>query len=188
MFYKPKFCCNCSEKIERNDWSWRSSSRFCRLCETNFFPQIWIPRAIVVIGVVGIIFGFTGYFQKNEKPLKILSSNISGNSSYSKKDLPEQSSTVQVEAKSSVQTAPKQASTLIEQRQKQSAPATQAFVQKTHLEPAENHTNSDERVYFCGAMTKKGTPCSRRVKGGGRCWQHAGQPAILSPEQLIASR
>ncbi|MEC5395654.1 DUF3157 family protein [Bergeyella sp. RCAD1439] len=25
---------------------------------------------------------------------------------------------------------------------------------------------------YCGAPTKKGGPCSRRVAGGGRCWQH----------------
>ncbi|WP_208810027.1 DUF3157 family protein [Riemerella anatipestifer] len=25
---------------------------------------------------------------------------------------------------------------------------------------------------YCGAPTKKGGPCSRRVSGGGRCWQH----------------
>lgn len=31
-------------------------------------------------------------------------------------------------------------------------------------------------LYFCGAITKKGTPCSRRVKSPGRCWQHIGQP------------
>jgi len=24
----------------------------------------------------------------------------------------------------------------------------------------------------CGALTKKGTSCRRKVKGGGRCWQH----------------
>ena len=36
-----------------------------------------------------------------------------------------------------------------------------------------------EAVYFCGAATKKGTPCSRRVKRPGeRCWQHAGMPAM----------
>jgi hypothetical protein len=36
------------------------------------------------------------------------------------------------------------------------------------------------QAYFCGAVTKKGTPCSRRVKAPGRCWQHAGQPESVS--------
>ena len=30
----------------------------------------------------------------------------------------------------------------------------------------------EEKVYTCGARTKKGTPCSRRVSGPVRCWQH----------------
>jgi hypothetical protein len=40
-------------------------------------------------------------------------------------------------------------------------------------------------VYLCGARTKKGTPCSRRVHGAVRCWQHKGAPPIRSPEQLL---
>jgi len=42
-----------------------------------------------------------------------------------------------------------------------------------------------EVVYICGARTKKGTPCSRRVHGPVRCWQHKGLPAMLPPEKLI---
>ncbi|HEU0253699.1 MAG TPA: hypothetical protein VFR12_11755 [Pyrinomonadaceae bacterium] len=33
-------------------------------------------------------------------------------------------------------------------------------------------------TYICGARTKKGTPCSRRVRGPVRCWQHKGAPAM----------
>src|ERR1043166_8751637 len=38
---------------------------------------------------------------------------------------------------------------------------------------------SVDDVYICGARTKKGTPCSRRVHGPVRCWQHKGLPAML---------
>ena len=41
-----------------------------------------------------------------------------------------------------------------------------------------------EDVYICGAKTKKGTPCSRRVHGPVRCWQHKGLPAMLPMEKL----
>ncbi|HEY5446713.1 MAG TPA: hypothetical protein VIJ87_20095, partial [Pyrinomonadaceae bacterium] len=34
-------------------------------------------------------------------------------------------------------------------------------------------------VYLCGARTKKGTPCSRRVHGKVRCWQHTGMPSMI---------
>lgn len=37
-----------------------------------------------------------------------------------------------------------------------------------------------EQVYTCGARTKKGKPCSRRVHGPVRCWQHKGLPAMSS--------
>jgi hypothetical protein len=43
----------------------------------------------------------------------------------------------------------------------------------------------EEEVYLCGARTKKGAPCSRRVHGPKRCWQHKGSPAMLPPEKLL---
>lgn len=42
-----------------------------------------------------------------------------------------------------------------------------------------------EQLYTCGARTKKGTPCSRRVHGPVRCWQHKGAAAMLPVEKLI---
>jgi hypothetical protein len=39
-------------------------------------------------------------------------------------------------------------------------------------------------TYLCGARTKKGTPCSRRVHGPTRCWQHKGLPSMLPVEKL----
>lgn len=41
-----------------------------------------------------------------------------------------------------------------------------------------------EEVYTCGARTKKGTPCARRVHGPVRCWQHKGMRAMLPQEKL----
>lgn len=43
---------------------------------------------------------------------------------------------------------------------------------------------SIEDIYSCGARTRKGTPCTRRVHGPIRCWQHPGLPAMLPQEQL----
>lgn len=43
----------------------------------------------------------------------------------------------------------------------------------------------EEAVYICGARTKKGTPCSRRVQQPTRCWQHKGAKAMLPPEKLV---
>jgi hypothetical protein len=46
-------------------------------------------------------------------------------------------------------------------------------------------TSTVEQSYACGARTKKGKPCSRRVHGAVRCWQHKGLPAMLPTEKLI---
>lgn len=60
-------------------------------------------------------------------------------------------------------------------------------------EPASRDSNSAstppqpltfEEVYICGARTKKGRPCSRRVHGPVRCWQHKGEKAMLPQEKL----
>jgi hypothetical protein len=63
---------------------------------------------------------------------------------------------------------------------------------KTNTSPTQsatsvNGTNSSAgiEVYLCGARTKKGTPCSRRVHGPVRCWQHKGAPAMLPQEKLL---
>ena len=45
-------------------------------------------------------------------------------------------------------------------------------------------TTTTDDVYICGARTKKGTPCSRRVHGPVRCWQHKGASAMLPQEKL----
>ncbi|HSL55554.1 MAG TPA: hypothetical protein VK868_14220 [Pyrinomonadaceae bacterium] len=42
-----------------------------------------------------------------------------------------------------------------------------------------------EETYICGARTRKGTPCSRRVRGPVRCWQHKGAKAMLPLEKLV---
>jgi hypothetical protein len=49
----------------------------------------------------------------------------------------------------------------------------------------QNSVATDEPVYICGARTKKGTPCRRRVHAAGeRCYQHKGMPAMVSLERL----
>lgn len=46
-------------------------------------------------------------------------------------------------------------------------------------------TPTDDAVYICGARTRKGTPCHRRVHAAGeRCFQHKGMTAMLPLEKL----
>ena len=53
------------------------------------------------------------------------------------------------------------------------------------VEAQSSTLSDDEVVYLCGAQTKKGTPCSRRVHGPVRCWQHKGAPAMVAQEKLL---
>jgi hypothetical protein len=47
---------------------------------------------------------------------------------------------------------------------------------------------ADEATYICGARTKKGTPCRRRVHvAGERCYQHKGRTAMVALEKLVIS-
>ena len=51
--------------------------------------------------------------------------------------------------------------------------------------PPPSAASQEADVYLCGALTKKGTPCSRRVHGPVRCWQHKGARASLPQEKLL---
>ncbi len=74
---------------------------------------------------------------------------------------------------------------IIERRDLSPAPAA-ATGKETERELAgERLPGREETVYICGARTKKGTPCSRRVRDANRCWQHRGKPAMLPAAKLI---
>ena len=55
----------------------------------------------------------------------------------------------------------------------------------SQISPAAQPGVTTEEAYICGARTKKGTPCSRRVRGPVRCWQHKGAKAMLPLEKLV---
>jgi hypothetical protein len=52
--------------------------------------------------------------------------------------------------------------------------------------PETSVSSIDEPGYICGARTKKGTPCHRRVHAAGeRCFQHKGMAAMVPLEKLV---
>lgn len=181
MRYQPNFCCNCGEKIERVSRSFTDSSRFCDVCKHDFVLQRALPVAFIGLMTVVGIFGVGSYWRGGEKPLNASVKQFTGNISNSGKNPSNNAS--QVGSNSSVQqlTQANNAQT--------TAPKSEDLTTKPPVKPtAAAPLPAEETVYFCGAPTKKGTPCSRRVKGGGRCWQHKGQTAMLPPEKLLASQ
>lgn len=184
MFYKPNYCCNCGEKIERVNWSFTDSQRFCDVCKSDFVLQRLIPKLFVGLMAFVGIFGIGSYWRNGEKPLNVSTKQFAVNPQTSSKNTATQSS--QVNANSNIQQLA-QANNV--QTNSQNALQAQNLITKPAVKQSQNiPISAEETVYYCGAMTKKGTPCSRRVKGGGRCWQHKGQTAMLPPEKLLVSQ
>lgn len=175
MPYKPNYCCQCGEKIERVEWNLKSSRRFCELCETDFRMYDWLPRVAFIGGIFLAIFGFGSYWMRPAKSLNPVPNQFISSSQNLNKETIKPSNinnqTLSLKPESSQQpTKPQQNLT----------PKAKTILSSP--------SQPQETVYFCGAQTKKGTPCSRRMKGGGRCWQHIGQAAMLPSDKLVANQ
>lgn len=181
MLFKPKYCSNCGGKIDRIEWFPWTSRRFCEACEKDLQFHEWLPRVLMAVFLLFGVFGLGSFLRSGEKPLQISrnENQVKPLTSAANKMQPAEAVNVQ-----KMLEAPKPASNVIAQQQQ-----TVPLQRQMPVKKVENLKASEtEPVYFCGAQTKKGTPCSRRVKGGGRCWQHEGQEAILPPDKLIISR
>ncbi len=174
MSYKPKFCCECGENIENADRKFLSFRHFCELCETRHGVHDKTPWAVAAIGIFVGLFGFGNYL-RTPAPESATAQFISRNVQNTSK--PEKIQT---------NSAASNTNTKVEKPVIKSNQAS-ISTEKPITRQTETISNTaTEPVYFCGAATKKGTPCSRRVKGGGRCYQHEGQPAMLPAEKLLA--
>ena len=162
MLYRPHFCCHCGEKITRAKWTPLTSRRFCDFCAVEQKQHDLLPR----VGMVAmLIFGTAG-----------ITSYLGGSKSVEPP---------RISAHAPQQVAPsKPANASVVSNQNTSAPT---ISNASNVVNAGGNTvqrevkkdSSTEPVYYCGALTKKGTPCTRRVKSPGRCWQHLGQPSVL---------
>jgi hypothetical protein len=154
MLYRPKYCCNCSEKIERDDWRLWTSRRFCALCETEYKPYDLLPRVVVIMGIAFVLFGIGSYFRSPDPGPRQQLFTTSARPSQKLKPAT-LSTTPESGTNAPVRTGAGEGESQINEQPKK-----------------EKHT-SDERVFYCGAITRKGSPCTRRVKKQGFCWQHA---------------
>jgi hypothetical protein len=172
MLFRPSFCAHCGEKIERSDWGIFTSRRFCPVCESEFKGQDLIPRAIVAGGVLIGVLGLGSYLK-------------SGNAAETRVAKFAQQPIIERPAVTAQLTAQQPPAA-----QAQTVPASNvAAVPRTVpvAPPPAAKTTPQDVVYMCGAQTKKGTPCSRRVHGPIRCYQHLGMPPMLPQEKLRVS-
>ena len=165
MLYRPNYCCQCGEKIARARWTPLTSRRFCDFCEIEQKQHDLLPRAAFVLAVLFGAAGLTAYLGGNNsapdvKPAPTAAASIS--ESRTRDD-------GKVNLTASVNKIPPAENT---------APANANATVANSMQRQAPPISSTETVYYCGAITKKGTPCTRRVKAKGRCWQHAGQPPI----------
>ena len=187
MSYKPKFCCECREKIDRAVWRPWTSPRFCELCATNYGIYDKIRLGALVVLTLCSIVGVGNMLRKPEKELAISSNQLFGGSVNANKQSVSQTNSAFNSDKNGVQNSSPVKPANVSEQAKQPSPAesnSQVSVKQIVAAP----TPVEEKVYFCGAQTKKGAPCTRRVKKPERCWQHTGQPPMPPPQKLIAGR
>ena len=176
MLFRPTYCCNCGEKIERTEWKLWTSRRFCDLCATDFLLQDYAAKGVILLAAAITVLGVAASF-KPTKPAEVVAKKAAERPQNS--GIQREASVPDLEQRASAQVLPGNA---IEGR------TPRAVAAMPPANAAKMPAEIAEPVYICGAATKKGTPCSRKVKGNVRCWQHIGQPAMLPPEQLRVTR
>lgn len=156
--YKPNFCAECGTQIIRARWHVWTSRRFCNDCGQRLRKSRFVRPLIACAVLFGLGVGVGRSARPSPPPLIITQGQTSG------LPLTERSSD--------------------NRKDSSSKSASPSGPDGTTTEQA---TDPNEVVSICGARTKKGTPCSRRVRGVGRCWQHKGMPAMLPPEKLVVA-
>jgi hypothetical protein len=170
--YKPNFCAECGAQILRADWHFWTSRRFCADCARRFRKERILLPLMICAGLFATGLAMGRAARPSTPPLIV-----------------ERGALPPVAPASTKNGAPTAKTKTIND----AAPKTREAATSSQAEPVygpngtatERPTDPDETVSICGARTQKGTPCQRRVRGTGRCWQHKGMPAMLPPSKLI---
>jgi len=153
--YKPNFCSQCGTKLLRLRWHFWTSRRFCNECARRLRKERFLPWLLAALALISAGY-FAGRFRRPAPPPLTIVRRA--DSPLNSPEDPGRSNARSTTTELGM--GPKDTS-------------------KSSVEAPE------EEVYLCGARTKKGTPCSRRVHGPERCWQHKGSPAMLPQEKLL---
>ncbi len=178
--YKPNFCAECGAQVVRAEWHVWTSRRFCQPCARRFRQhQLVAPIvAAAFIFCAGLLIGRVARTSPAYAPPPLIIEHRNQNNgdslasasltSLSPKDAAPSSKT---ESTSNTLTA------------SPNSKAEAAYGKDGTA--AERPTDPNEVISICGARTQKGTPCQRRVRGTGRCWQHTGMAAIIPLQKRI---
>lgn len=173
--YKPNFCAECGERVLRERWRVWTSRRFCPACAPRL-RRNWRAPLLACCALLGAGFAAGRLMRPAPPPLTIERGSLPLPGLLAK-SAAGQARDASVNGAAS--NAPSQTGS--------TRPVEGDATNFSHdgAGALERTTDPDELVYICGARTKKGAPCQRRVRGAFRCWQHRGMPAILPPEKLI---
>jgi len=165
--YRPSFCSECGSRIERAHWHLWTSRKFCPDCSPRFRKaQLLLPLiASVTLFSIGLVAGRA--LRPAPPPLIVERGELPLATAQSTKSESKASETEDAGSTATTK-APKP------------EPGYGADGTAT-----ERPTDPEEIITICGARTQKGTPCQRRVRGTGRCWQHRGMPAMIPLEKRI---
>lgn len=140
--YRPNFCAECGERVVRARWRVWSSRRFCAACAGRFGRRRFIAPLALAASLAGAGF-LLGRAGRPAPPPLVVERGV-------------------------LSLAPIPAAGAAEAR---GGPKPEPRYGPDGT-GTERPTEPDEVISVCGARTKKGTPCQRRVRGHGRCWQH----------------
>ena len=159
--YRPNFCAECAAKVIRLRWRPWTNRKFCDRCSPRFAKEQMIQLAIA--GAALFLFGLAvGRAARPAAPPLLVERN--------------QASPPSLASTSQKMPATTRGTTRATDESGANAAAG---------DPSNSQSVLTDVVYMCGARTKKGTPCTRRVHGPVRCWQHKGLPAMLAQDKLI---
>ncbi len=172
MLFRPNYCANCGVKVERPEWYPWTSRRFCTVCEVEYKGHEVLPKiAAVGLAVFGL-FGISSLVSQPSPDLRV---------SRSEPRLSTPIASLKAEAPvNKVVSAPEDVNV------QPARTEVSSIVGRNTVQAAKPKAESEVPVSFCGAETRKGTPCSRRVKGNTRCFQHLGMPAMSASESSEA--
>jgi hypothetical protein len=163
---QPNFCVECGARLTASPWRiWLG--QFCKDCAPRNRRTLITRFLITATALIALGFACGRYYRTATPPLTI---ERAANSPLS--DLP-------VNSNSSPGNPGRQSRTTAgsDSLSKDGVADSAAGAASSNLEDA---------VYLCGARTRKGTPCQRRVHMlGERCYQHKGRPAMVPLEKLV---
>jgi hypothetical protein len=173
--YRPNFCCECGGRVERARWRLWTSRRFCPACARNSRGKRFAAPLLFAAALAGV--GFVcGRMLRPSPPPLVVERGTLNLAPVPAGDTPRRSGDARREdATPNREDAAKHEDAAAKPEPSYGPDGT----------ANERPTDPEEVVYICGARTKKGTPCQRRVRGPFRCWQHRGMPAMLPPSKLV---